>query len=243
MPLKFSLASLEGLDENIAKLYEKADDGKYYLQVEGAVAKSRLDEFRDKNIELSKQLETFKGVDVEEYKKLKTEVSELRAQLEKKGDRLTDEQIDAMLQERTKSMKTEFENQIKERDEQIGIMTRQLESLVIDNAVREAALANDVVKTALEDVVLRAKTVFRLQDGQAVPFDKKGQMIYGKDGASPMSPAEWIKGLRTEAPHLFSKPSGSGSSGGGVGSGNVLDRSAMTPLQKVAAGLASRNQK
>src|SRR5690606_31225728 len=155
------------------KLYEKADDGKYYLQVEGAVAKSRLDEFRDKNIELSKQLEKFKGVDVEEYKKLKTEVSELRAQLEKKGDRLTDEQIDAMLQERTKSMKTEFENQIKERDEQIGIMTRQLESLVIDNAVREAALANDVVKTALEDVVLRAKTIFRLQDGQAVRSEER----------------------------------------------------------------------
>ena len=43
MPIKFRLDNLEGLEPTIAALYSKADDGKYYAQVEGAVVVVKVD--------------------------------------------------------------------------------------------------------------------------------------------------------------------------------------------------------
>jgi Skp family chaperone for outer membrane proteins len=237
--LKFVLTSLEGLDEATAKLYKKDDDGKYYLQVEGAVAKSRLDEFREKNIELSRKLETFKDVDPAEYEKFKTKVTELEAQLAKKGDQLSEEDIKKLLSDRTKTMRDDYDRQLGEKDTAIAGLNGKLENLVVDGAIRAAALSGDIAKTAVEDVVSRGRSVFKLKDGVAVPMDSKGQTIYGKNGADPMTPGEWIKGLKTEAPHLFTQPKGGGANGGG-GPGGRGDKANMSTLQKLQAGLADR---
>lgn len=238
--LKFKLANLDGLDEATGKMYEKNEDGAFYLKVEGAVAKERLDEFRNKNIELSKKLEIFKDVDAAEYPKLKTKVTELEAQLAKKGDALSEEDIKKLLTDRTTSMRNDYETKLKESGEMIVGLNGKLESLVVDGAIRAAAMASDIAKTAVEDVVMRAKSVFKLKDGQALPFDSKGAVIYGKNGADPMTPSEWLKGLKSEAPHLFAQPKGGGASGGGGAGGKGGDRGTMTPLQKVAAGLTER---
>ena len=49
--LEFELDTIEGVDETISKFYSQDEEsGKYYLKVNGAVAKSKLKEFRDKNI-------------------------------------------------------------------------------------------------------------------------------------------------------------------------------------------------
>ena len=238
--LKFVLSSLEGLDEATAKLYKKEDDGKYYLQVEGAVAKSRLDEFRDKNVELSRKLETFKDVDPVEFPKMKTKITELEAQLAKKGDALTEEEINKLLQDRTKKMRDDYEVKLKESGDTVVTLNGRLESLIVDGAIRSAAVASEVAKTAVEDVVTRARSVFKLKDNKATPLDDKGQIIYGKNGADPMTPTEWIKGLKSEAPHLFTQPKGGGAGGGGGGGAGGKGRETMSPLQKVAAGLADR---
>ena len=60
MALKAILASLDGLDEATKALYTKGEDGKYHLDVEGMVGKSKLDEFREKNVQMAKELQTLK---------------------------------------------------------------------------------------------------------------------------------------------------------------------------------------
>ena len=78
------IEDLEAVPEAAQSFYEARDDGKFVLAVEGSlpntVDKSRLDEFRDRNIEQAKELEEtqkslqevterYDGVDVSSYKK------------------------------------------------------------------------------------------------------------------------------------------------------------------------------
>ena len=70
MKLKFKLDTLEGLDAAIAALYEQGADGAYYLSVDGVVGKDKLDEFRNNNVKLLKDLEKFKDVDPAKYQEL-----------------------------------------------------------------------------------------------------------------------------------------------------------------------------
>ena len=170
--LKFIVDTLEGVDQTVASLYEKQEDGKFRLNVEGAVPREKLDEFRNTNIELLKKVDAFKGVDVKKY-------SELLA-LEK---RVTDKElvdagkVDEVVQGRISQMKTEHEGVVGQLNEQLGIANRQLESLLIDSAVRVKALESGVLPTAVDDVMLRAKTAFKIVDGRAVPHLNRDRRV------------------------------------------------------------------
>ena len=231
MKLKFKLDTLEGLDAAIAALYEQGADGAYYLSVDGVVGKDKLDEFRNNNVKLLKDLEKFKDVDLAKYQEL---LALAKKQEEKK---LIDAgEIDKVVEQRVGEMKSTYENQLKTLTEQNSVAQRQLESLLIDNAVREAALKSGVQATAVDDVLLRAKATFKIKDGNAVPVDAQGNVVYGKDGTSPMSVVDWTTGLKKQAPHLFQGSQGGGAPGSGKGN---VDTSKLTSAQKIAQGLDS----
>ena len=231
MKLKFKLDTLEGLDAAIAGLYEQGADGAYYLSVDGAVDKSKLDEFRNNNVKLLKDLEKFKDVDPAKYQEL---LALAKKQQEKQ---LIDAgEIDKVVEQRVGEMKSTYENQLKTLTEQNSVAQRQLESLLIDNAVRDAAVKSGVQPTAVDDVLLRAKATFKIKDGNAVPVDAQGNVVYGKDGTSPMSVVDWTTGLKKQAPHLFQGSQGGGAQGSGKGN---VDTSKLTSAQKIAQGLDS----
>ena len=52
----------------------------------------------------------------------------------------------------------------------------------------------------------------------------------GKDGMSPMTLAEWVDALVSDAPHLFEANAGSGAAGSG--SGGAGNRSVKNPFRK-----------
>ena len=231
MKLKFKLDTLDGLDAAIAGLYEQGADGAYYLSVDGAVDKSKLDEFRNNNVKLLKDLEKFKDVDPAKYQEL---LALAKKQEEKK---LIDAgEIDKVVEQRVGEMKSTYENQLKTLTEQNSVAQRQLESLLIDNAVRDAAVKSGVQPTAVDDVLLRAKATFKIKDGNAVPVDAQGNVVYGKDGTSPMSVIDWTTGLKKQAPHLFQGSQGGGAPGSGK---DNVDTSKLTSAQKIAQGLDS----
>jgi hypothetical protein len=59
--MKFKIAKLEDAPEYLRQHYVLNNaDGMYYLNVEGAVAKDRLDEFRNNNVQLQQRLDLFK---------------------------------------------------------------------------------------------------------------------------------------------------------------------------------------
>ena len=231
MKLKFKLDTLDGLDAAIAGLYEQGADGAYYLSVDGAVDKSKLDEFRNNNVKLLKDLEKFKDVDPAKYQEL---LALAKKQEEKK---LIDAgEIDKVVEQRVGEMKSTYETQLQTLTQENSVAKRQLEALLIDNAVRDAAIKSGVQATAVDDVLLRAKATFQIKDGNAVPVDAQGNVVYGKDGTSPMSVVDWTSGLKKQAPHLFQGSQGGGAQGSGKGN---VDTSKLSSAQKIAQGLDS----
>lgn len=223
MTIKARVKTLDEVPENLRSLYSERD-GEYALQIEGMVSKEKLDEFRNSNIELKKQLETltdkFDGVDPELFKELSA-----KAQKERDKKLIDAGKVDEMVTERLNAAKVGFDKQIKQLEDEKRKLGVQLEGLLIDNAVRDAASKSGVRAGAVEDVLLRARQVFRVVDGQAVAFDGDKQ-IYGTDG-EPLTVAGYIGGKLVEAaPHLFEQSQGGGarkaegntsSSGGRIG--------------------------
>lgn len=231
--LKYTVDSLEGIPEQFVPLYEKVDESTFRLNVDGAAPREKLDEFRNNNIDLLKKLESFKGVDVKEYQRL----SELAKKIDEK--QLIDAgKVDEVVTARVSSMKAEHDGVVNEMGSKLEQANRQLESLLIDSAVRVKALESGVLPTAVDDIMLRAKLTFKIIDGQAVPH-ADGKPVYGKDGVNPMSVEEWISGLSKTAPHLFGSTQGGGASGSRPGSRGA-GGAKLSSVQKIAAGLGSR---
>ena len=111
MALKFVLDSLEGVDDAVKGLYSKHTDDKFYLDVEGAVAKSKVDEFRDNNVSLKQQIEDltdkYGKIDLDKYNALMDKEA-----LDDGKKRVTMDKVDEIVLERTSAMKTEHQNQI-----------------------------------------------------------------------------------------------------------------------------------
>ena len=233
--LKFVIDTLDSVPEAVRSHYTERD-GKFVLGVEGAVPKDRLDEFRSNNVDLKKRLEAFDGVDVEKYRSLTEQEAKIR---EKK---LIDAgKVEELLAERVGSMKSEHDKQIQVLTAANQAATGQLEKLVIDGSIRDQAIKAGVRPTAIDDVLLRGRSVFRLQDGKAVPMDGD-KPIYGKSG-DPMGIDEWVGSLTDRAPHLF-EPSQGGGSKQGAGArpstpGRIApadNRAFLQNLDKIASG-------
>lgn len=242
MPMKFQLDSLDGID---AAAIEKVvgqplyvlneEDKKYYLNVEGVVAKDKLDEFRTNNIEVTKQLDKykndFKDVDPKKYREL------VKMEQDGKFSGKTNEEIDKIIQERVGNMRTEYEEKIDGLTKTNEVQASQLNVLLVDNVVRDAANKAGVTGPAVDDILLRAKSVFKLQDGKPIPHDDKGNVVYGQDGTSPMSVVAWVTSLKKSAPHLFPQSGGGGAPGGRAGPANT---EGMSALDKIKTALADK---
>jgi hypothetical protein len=230
MALKMILANLDGLDENIAKLYEKSEDGSFILQVEGAVPKAKVDEFRQNNIDLQNKLKVFTdaNITVDEV----TSLRELKQKVDEK--QLVDTgKIDEAVQNRVTQLKQEHEAALTAKDQALSDLTAHLQSTMLSSELGKVAIKAGVAESAMDDVLLRAQGVYKYKNDRLVPLDGKGEVIYGKNGVDPMSMSEWLTGLSATAPHLFS-----GSSGGGPKKpGQTGDVSKMSATQKIAAGI------
>jgi hypothetical protein len=228
---KFKYAKQEDIPQDQKGFYTQGSDGVWYLQVEGAVDKARLDEFRDNNIRLQGELDKFKDIDP-------TKVKDLMAREQKimDGKLMETGKVDELVTQRTAAMKSDFESQINTLNGRLETANRQLETLVVDNAVREQATKLGVQPSAVDDVLLRAKTVFKVEDGRPVAKDAKGDMIYGKDGQTSLGIGDWIGTLKDTAPHLFLGSTGSNSNNNGRRDGGQHGAN-LNPTQKIAAGL------
>ncbi|HQU04307.1 MAG TPA: hypothetical protein PLT25_06270 [Acidocella sp.] len=216
MSLKAVVDTLDAVEEPFRSLYAEKD-GKFHLAVEGLVPKSRVDEFRDTNIALKRQMDEltakFDGIDPEVARELAAKAAKDR------DKKLIDAgKVEELLAERVGAMKTEYETRLKAEESAKTTLTKQLEGLLIDNAIRDAAAKSGVRATAIDDVLLRGQRIFRLQDGKAVPMEGD-KVIFGKNG-DPMPIDEWVSGLTERAPHLF-EPSQGGGSRNGTGNSNT----------------------
>jgi len=241
MALKASYDKQEDVPEAYRDLYIEKD-GKHTLAVEGLVPKDRVDQFRESNLSLKKQLEDlnakFDGVDPDVFRELNE-----KAEKERTKKLIAADKVDELVAERVNAAKAGFEKEKKAIEEDKRKLGIQLEGLLIDNTVRDAASRSGVRAGAVDDVLLRARQVFRVVDGVAVAFDGDKQ-LFGPTG-DPLTVPEYITGKLTEAaPHLFEQSQGGGarkaegsSSGGAAGKIGRTDQKAfLDNLSDIASG-------
>jgi len=242
MALKYKYPTKQEIPAEQSALYVERE-GAFFLDVEGVTDKVKADELRTHNIELRKQIEErdkrFEGIDPDEVRKLAAE----KARLEEE-QRLKDGKFQEVLADKLKAAVGPV---AAERDALNG----RLSALLIDDAVVSEATKRGLRATALPDLKARARSTFKLVGGAPQAFDGDKPRT-GKDGFSPLTLAEWVEALVSDAPHLFEANAGGGATGSGsrgAGSGQpnpwskaTLNLTEQVKLLKTNPGLAARLQ-
>lgn len=166
---------------------------------------------KSKNDELlaekKKLQERFKGItnpeDALEALKFITENEDVR--MIKEG------RLDEVIERRTSTLKSDYEAKIGELSSTLETERKkgqQYESLfktkMVEDALRDAALAAKVRPTAVKDIVLRGMGVFALSEDNTTieARDGRGKLLKTAD-EKILNPILWIEGLKTEAPHFW----------------------------------------
>ena len=258
MALKFKFKTKDEIPADHLPLYTERE-GAFVLDVEGAVDKSKLDEFRTTNAALVKERDElkqrFEGIDPAEVKQLKD------AQQKAEEDRLlrtgaplpgplpggareTEEErerklqaererIEKVIEGRVKNFRGELEKQVNQLSTERDALNTRLAAIQIDQGVFTVATKRGLRPTAMADITSRARTVFRLVNGVPTAFDSDGKSVrYGRDGLTPMSIEEWVDGQVAEAPHLFEANSGGGSGNNNSAGGAVRGFGGKNPFKQ-----------
>jgi hypothetical protein len=233
MPLKYKYTNAGEIPAELKSFYVERD-GAWTLDADGVVSQSKLDEFRQNNITLTNQLKRFDGIDPDAVRQLAADKQRLEDE-----QRIKDGKFQDVLDARLKSAKADWDKQFStvtgERDTLLG----RLSAIQIDQAVVSEATKRGLRPTALTDITARARQTFKLVAGVPQAFEADGQTArMGKDGAAPLTLAEWVDALVSDAPHLFEANAGSGAAGSG--SGGAGNRSVKNPFRKESFNLTEQ---
>jgi hypothetical protein len=215
---------------------QKAIQDKLDAEVQGL--KTKNSEVIGKLKEAQDKMKQFDGLDVEQLKNLQKQM------LENEEMRLLAEgKTEEVVTRRVELLKRDYEQQLTARDgklseyEQILKQKEEnLRKLVVDGTVREAYVKMDFEPAALEDVIRSARDVFIMDEsGKVVPRDANGNMIFSKDGKTPIDALGWLELQAERKPYLRRPSKGAGAGNKSYsGSGN-FDR--LSSTGKIAEGL------
>jgi hypothetical protein len=216
MALKFKFKTKDEVPVEHLPLYAERD-GAWVLDVEGAVEKAKLDEFRNTNVSLLKERDDlkkrFEGIDPDQVRALADEKRKLEEAAQLKAG-----EAEKVIESRAKALKGEFDRQLSAVTSERDALNARLAAIQIDQGVITSATKRGLRPSAFPDITARARGAFKLVNGVPMAFEADGQTVrHGKDGVTPMTLEEWVDAQVSEAPHLFESNSGSGASGGGSG--------------------------
>lgn len=196
----------DGQDGNVPKTFSKAD-------LDAAVAaavKTTSEKLSAKNNELLDELKSaktslkqFDGIDAEKTRQMLAAFENDQDLKDIAEGRHEDvftrrtEKIEAKYKSTIEGMQTELDDaKTKSKHYQ-----DKFESLSIDRTAMEFFTKHKGESTAMEDIALRARKVWRLEGDDIVARDEAGELITGDNGQITME--EWIVNLKKSAPHLF----------------------------------------
>jgi hypothetical protein len=194
---------IEQVPEELQTFYVKDEKtGKFRLNAEGVVSasefenvKSKLSEFRSSNITLKKQLEELSDFEA---------VVGTDKTVTKDGVKNT---IESLVQNRVQQMKSQFDTTLMEKEKKLASAHNRLSEVLISDAVKAAAIGHGVVPTAVDDVIARAKSQFKVdEDYRVISASSEGDA----DG-NPLVIETFVSQLKERAPHLFARSEGTGS--------------------------------
>jgi hypothetical protein len=237
MALKFKYAGKEQIPAEHVGFYVERD-GAWTLDVDGAADKSKLDEFRATNVALIKERDDlkarFEGIDPDEVRSLRTATLKAAEESQLKAG-----EVEKVFEGRLKTARTEWDKQFTTVTSERDALHGRLTAIQIDQAVVNEATRRGLRATAIPDITSRARMNFKLVNGVPQAFEADGQTArMGKDGITPMTLAEWVDALVSDAPHLFEANAGGGAAGSG--SGGAGNRSARNPFRKESWNLTEQ---
>ena len=113
-------------------------------------------------------------------------------------------------------------------------LQNKVDTFIIDNEVIKQSNKNNIHNAAISDIMVRARTAFKVEGTAAVGYDSDGTKLYG-NGGDPMTISEWVLDQTKKAPHLFKQSSGGSAQGSTKPVIVSKDKSAH---DKIASGLA-----
>lgn len=212
----------------LEQYYEAQDSGGFRLKVEGAVPESDIEGLKNKNKELLTKSKSM-GDELTRFKTIFGD--EGIPSMDKFNERLNSE-----VEKRVVDMRQNYESKLKDWEGKYSKTSSTLESIVLSDAVKSAAVAASVAPTAVDDVISRARGFFVVKDGQLTTKEQ----VLDKEG-KPYTPQTWVANLQEQAPHLFQKSQGAGVVKTGVKPSAVTQRDEMRPADMIAAGLAAKS--
>lgn len=222
MALRFKYAKREEVPaEHSSHYVEKG--GAFVLDVDGAVERERLDEFRQSNVELLKRLKDYEGIDPGKAKDLMARQAELDSEnLLKSGDvaKMVEAKVAPVLQQ----LEAERSNAAKLR--------QQLEEQTLLDAVAKAGARRGVRAKALPDLQARARGLWKVVGGVVLPA-AEGETV---------SLDAWVEGLTADAPHLFESNAGGGASSNGSGGAGFGTGGGRNPFKKETWNLTEQGR-
>ncbi len=249
--LKFTYESQDDIPTGFEALYAEVN-GKWILQtskIEGISSNAKLKEFRDNNLtltdanaDLKTRLAVFDDVDIDDHNALVARRQELED-----GELIKNKDIEGLVTERTKRMsedhakeKKRFEIAIEAEKTKNGELTTNLASVKIDNALSSEASKLDGLNPAMQDiVVMLGKKMFKMNDKNEPEAKENGEVVYGKDGLTPITITEWVGGIPDNRPELMLESDGMESNGGSKKvSGKNSDLSKARGRQKLDSAFA-----
>ena len=181
--------------------------------------------------ELDQLKAQFEGVDIEQLKAIANQ-----AHQSEEAKLIAEGKLDEVINRRTERLRGDLDKQLqaeKARADKAEAFANQFRDKVLADSIRSAALKAGALPEASEDIILRARSTFQLNEhGEAVAVDKDGEVIYGKDGKTPLSALEWAESLRESAPHLWPKAVGAGQTGDKGAKGVNKKASEMSASEK-----------
>jgi hypothetical protein len=228
--IKFKVQNLDEVEDSLKSFYSKREDGGkevYVLEVEGAVPKDKLDEFRTSNIAERKKREEAESA-LKLFKDLKMDPDDIRELAEKRdkieaGKLIESKDLESAVEKRVAGLVKDHKSMIDSLSGELGDTRQQLATRVIDGTLLTVARKFGLRKGADSDIVARGHKIFRMHEGNMTAFEADGKTVkFGKTGVDPLTPEEWMKEQAEEsAKHLFAENSGSGASGGSSGGGSI----------------------
>jgi len=227
MGLQSRISDLEDVSEKDRSLYVEQEGGGYGLHPAFMEVRDKLGTFRENNRSLMSKtseqeeaLAKLKDLDPEKYQAGVDAMAKLAEIDDKKM--IDAGQIDELIDQRTERMRSTYEGQVEALNKSVGSLSGErdtlkgrLGELLIDSAVqKELAEVAAMRPGAQMDVLSRAHGVWNInEEGDIVPMDGKGNVMYGTDGKAQLTMKEWATSLMDTAPFLFEASRGGGSKG------------------------------
>ena len=226
-------------DENQIDLEDPAVKSAIAAAVEAATLG-----LKNKNTELLGSLRTtkneleglktqFEGLDIDAVKGLLNKVGQ-----DEETRLLAEGKLDEVITKRTERLRGDYDKQLtaeKSRADKAEAFAAKYSDKVLADSIRAAAIKAGALPEAAEDIILRARGTFKLsEDGEAIATDRDGEVVYGKDGKTPLSPLEWAESLRETATHLWPRAQGAGPTGDNNGGKATKKWGELTETERAA---------